>query len=121
MKKLKKTTIWVLMATLVFSNMQLGSIYGYETGDIGENVNTHIVPDNDINIKSKNIKEHDKKEIINILDINLNKAINSQLGNEVEAILESEYMNGYSEDNTFRPTNRITRAEAVVTLSRIIK
>lgn len=29
-------------------------------------------------------------------------------------------MNGYS-DNTFRPKNNITRAEAVVTLSRIAK
>lgn len=36
----------------------------------------------------------------------------------VEGVVESGYMNGY-EDNTFRPKNNITRAEAVVTLSRI--
>ncbi|MCJ8342972.1 MAG: S-layer homology domain-containing protein [Cetobacterium sp.] len=38
--------------------------------------------------------------------------------NSVEGIIESGYMCGY-EDNTFRATNNITRAEAVVTLSRI--
>lgn len=40
--------------------------------------------------------------------------------NEVEAILEAGYMNGYSDTNTFRPKNNITRAEAVVTLGRVI-
>ena len=40
--------------------------------------------------------------------------------NSVEGVLEQGYMNGYS-DNTFRPKNNITRAEAVVTLSRIAK
>ena len=40
---------------------------------------------------------------------------------EVEAILEAGYMNGYSDTNTFKPKNNITRAEAVVTLSRIKK
>lgn len=37
----------------------------------------------------------------------------------VEAILEAGYMKGYDEDNTFRPKNNITRAEALVTLGRI--
>lgn len=37
----------------------------------------------------------------------------------VEGVIEEEYMNGYAEDNTYRPTNNITRAEAVVTLSRV--
>lgn len=41
--------------------------------------------------------------------------------NEVEAILEAGYMNGYSDNNTFRPGNKITRAEAVVTLDRVLK
>ena len=36
----------------------------------------------------------------------------------VEGIIEKGYMSGYS-DNTFRPKNKITRAEAVATLSRI--
>ncbi|MGL5755742.1 MAG: S-layer homology domain-containing protein [Paraclostridium sp.] len=36
----------------------------------------------------------------------------------VEGVLEAGYMQGY-EDNTFRPQNNITRAEAVVTLSRV--
>lgn len=39
--------------------------------------------------------------------------------NEVEAILEAGYMNGYIEDNTFRPQDNITRAEAVSTLTRV--
>ncbi|WP_338659743.1 S-layer homology domain-containing protein [Paraclostridium sordellii] len=39
--------------------------------------------------------------------------------NEVEAILEAGYMNGYAEDNTYRPQNNITRAEAVSTLTRV--
>ncbi len=39
--------------------------------------------------------------------------------NEVEAILEAGYMNGYSDTNTFKPKNNITRAEAVVTLGRV--
>ena len=39
--------------------------------------------------------------------------------NEVEAILEAGYMNGYAENNTFKPKNNITRAEAVSTLSRV--
>lgn len=36
----------------------------------------------------------------------------------VEGMVEKGYMNGY-DDNTFKPGNPITRAEAVVTLSRI--
>lgn len=36
----------------------------------------------------------------------------------VEGALESEFMSGY-EGNVFKPKNKITRAEAVVTLSRI--
>ncbi len=38
----------------------------------------------------------------------------------VEGVLEAGYMKGYA-DNTYRPKNNITRAEAVVTLSRILK
>lgn len=36
----------------------------------------------------------------------------------VEGVIEKGYMSGYS-DNTYRPKNKITRAEAVATLSRI--
>jgi hypothetical protein len=36
----------------------------------------------------------------------------------VEGVIENGYMNGYS-DNTFKPKNKITRAEAVVTLGRV--
>lgn len=36
----------------------------------------------------------------------------------VEGVLESGYMNGYP-DNTFKPKSNMTRAEALVTLSRI--
>lgn len=37
----------------------------------------------------------------------------------VEEIIKSGYMTGYS-DNTFRPNNNITRAEAVTTLQRVL-
>ena len=36
----------------------------------------------------------------------------------VEGMIERGYMGGYS-DNTFKPKGQITRAEAVVTLSRV--
>ena len=38
--------------------------------------------------------------------------------NSVEGVMEAGYMNGYP-DNTFKPKNNISRAEAVVTLSRV--
>lgn len=46
--------------------------------------------------------------------------VSSWAKTSVEAILEAGYMKGYS-DNTYRPKSNITRAEAVVTLSRIDK
>lgn len=48
------------------------------------------------------------------------KQVSSWAIKEVEAILEAGYMNGYSDTNTFKPKNNITRAEAVVTLGRVI-
>ncbi|MCI6666976.1 MAG: S-layer homology domain-containing protein, partial [Romboutsia timonensis] len=36
----------------------------------------------------------------------------------VEGILKAGYMNGYAEDNTFKPNDNIKRAEAVTILSR---
>lgn len=47
-----------------------------------------------------------------------NKSISSWALNGVECMLDAGYMKGYS-DATFRPGNNISRAEAVVTLSRI--
>lgn len=44
--------------------------------------------------------------------------VSSWAKNEVEGVLEQGYMKGY-EDNTFRPLNNITRAEAISTLIRI--
>ena len=38
----------------------------------------------------------------------------------VYALADNHIMCGY-EDNTFRPKNKITRAESVATLSRVIK
>ena len=46
--------------------------------------------------------------------------VSNWAADSVEGVLEQGYMNGYS-DKTFRPKNNITRAEAVVTLSRIKK
>ena len=36
----------------------------------------------------------------------------------VEGVLKAGYMNGYAEDNTFKPSDNIKRAEAVTILSR---
>lgn len=62
----------------------------------------------------------------NISDKNLDKLsrfkdaykVSSWAKPSVEGIIEKGYMGGYS-DNTFRPKEKITRAEAVSTLSRI--
>lgn len=64
--------------------------------------------------------------ISNILKIsgdgNLNFADKDQIGDwaksAVDALNDNNIMGGY-EDNTFRPNNSMTRAEAVVTLSRL--
>jgi len=48
------------------------------------------------------------------------KDVSNWAETSVEAILEEGYMNGYP-DNTYRPKGEMTRAEAVVTLSRIDK
>ena len=61
-----------------------------------------------------------------ISDINLDKLnkykdankVSSWAKSSVEGMIENGYMGGYS-DNTFRPKDKITRAEAVVTLSRV--
>lgn len=45
-------------------------------------------------------------------------SVSSWAGVYIEGVLESKYMNGYPEDNTFRPKDNIKRGEAVVTLSR---
>lgn len=44
--------------------------------------------------------------------------VSSWAKDSVEGMIEKGYMGGYS-DNTFRPKGKITRAEAVVTLSRV--
>ena len=67
------------------------------------------------NYKQISDTEHDK-----INGYNDGNQVSNWAKNEVEAILEAKYMNGYNEDSTFRPTNRITRAEAVVTLGRVL-
>ena len=67
------------------------------------------------NYKKISDKNHDK--INNYSD---KKNVSSWAKDSVEGVIEKGYMSGYS-DNTFRPKNNITRAEAVVTLSRIIK
>ena len=59
MKRLKKPTTAILMATLIFSNMQLCPIYG----DTVENTSKQIV---EKNIELKNIKIMILKKIIKI-------------------------------------------------------
>ena len=65
------------------------------------------------NYKKLDDTNHDKVAKYKDMNQVSNWALNS-----VEGIIELGYMNGY-EDNTFRPKKNITRAEAVVTLSRI--
>ena len=65
------------------------------------------------NYKKLSDKDHDK--INNYSDKN---QVSSWAKDGVEGMIEKGYMSGYS-DNTFRPKNHITRAEAVVTLSRV--
>ena len=64
--------------------------------------------------------------IYNSKDVNFNKIekfkdinkISEWAKSAVEGVVENKYMSGY-EDNTFRPQNGATRAEAVSTLSRV--
>lgn len=68
------------------------------------------------NYKKITDKHHNK-----IKNYGDNAKVSSWAKNEVEAVLEAGYMNGYSDNNTFRPANKITRAEAVVTIDRVLK
>lgn len=65
------------------------------------------------NYKKLDDKNHDKIEAYSD-----KIEVSSWAKDSVEGIIENRYMSGYP-DNTFRPKNNITRAEAVVTLSRI--
>ena len=81
MKKLKKPTVGMLMAILIFSNVQLYPTYGHEV----KNIETQIAHQN------KSSKENDTNEIINIPDINLKRALNEKLNkNEYEDITKAE-------------------------------
>ncbi|MCR8746783.1 S-layer homology domain-containing protein [Romboutsia lituseburensis] len=63
---------------------------------------------------------------LNLSDNNIDKIVKYKDSNDisswakpsVEGVIEKGYMGGYS-DNTFRPKNKITRAEALSMLSRI--
>ncbi|MFI3210408.1 MAG: S-layer homology domain-containing protein [Peptostreptococcaceae bacterium] len=61
------------------------------------------------------LKDNNHNNLIKFTD---NKTISSWAIDSVEGVIENGYMNGY-EDDTFKPKANITRAEAVVTLSRI--
>lgn len=63
----------------------------------------------------KNINDINHDKLNNYIDGNL---VSSWAKDSVEGILEHRYMQGY-DDKTFRPNSNITRAEAVVTLSRV--
>ncbi|MEF9991015.1 MAG: S-layer homology domain-containing protein [Romboutsia sp.] len=66
------------------------------------------------NYKKVTNTKHDK--IDSYRDANL---VDSWAKDAVEGVIEAGYMKGYSEDNTFRPKDDMSRAEAVVALSRI--
>ena len=65
----------------------------------------------------KNLADSNHEEIYNFKDKN---QISSWAKDAVEGVVERSYMNGYS-DKTFKAKSNITRAEAVVTLSRVHK
>ena len=78
MRKLKKPTVGMLIATLIFSNIQLPLIYGNELDNKVENVNKQIVKNN-------------KEEVINIPDEALRKGIKDQLElSEEDVITDSD-------------------------------
>ena len=90
MKKLKKPTTAILMATLIFSNMQLCPIYGDKVQNIDENRSKQIVEKNYKNtnkeesayIKNYVSKSKDANTVVNILDDNLKKEIYETLGKQ---------------------------------------
>lgn len=45
---------------------------------------------------------------------------NSQLRDYIRHLYDAGYINGYEEDNTFRPDNNITRAEFITMISRML-
>lgn len=45
---------------------------------------------------------------------------NSQMRDYIRHLYDSGYINGYGEDNTFRPDNNITRAEFITIVSRML-
>jgi len=63
----------------------------------------------------KNLADNDLDKLTKYKDEN---KVSSWAKSSVEGVIESGYMNGYT-DNTFKPKNNITRAEAVVTMTRI--
>lgn len=65
----------------------------------------------------KKLSDVNHEEIYNFSDKN---QISSYAKDSVEGVVERDYMGGYS-DGTFKPKSKITRAEAVSTLSRVHK
>ena len=65
----------------------------------------------------KKLTDSNHEEIYKFRDKN---EISSWAKDSVEGVVERSYMSGYS-DSTFKPKNKITRAEAVSTLSRVHK
>ena len=65
----------------------------------------------------KKLSDSNHEEIYKFKD---KAQISSYAKDSVEGVVERGYMSGYS-DGTFRPKNKITRAEAVSTLSRVHK
>jgi len=63
----------------------------------------------------KKLADNDLDKLTKYKDAN---NVSSWAKSSVEGVIESGYMNGYT-DNTFKPKNNITRAEAVVTMTRI--
>ena len=95
MKKLKKPTTAILMATLIFSNIQLAPIYGNEIHNIGENSNKQIIEiyENDTQYENGISKENEEKAIINIPDITLKEAINRELGKHKDSDIRKRQRN----------------------------
>ena len=95
MKKLKKPTTAILMATLIFSNMQLCPIYGDKVNNIEESRNNKIVEKNYKNankeqssyIKNYVSKSKDANTVVNIPDANLKKGIYETLGKQDNEII----------------------------------
>lgn len=93
-----------------------GYINGYEDSTFRPN---NSISREEAAVVITNIKGQKDSNIDKLLKYKDEKEVSTWARISVETVIEGGYMKGY-EDNTFRPLNKMTRAEAVVILDRLI-